>query len=160
MSAHRKVFLLGPAAAPNFVKGSETTRRMGPALTVPVQPYGISTSEASIRKISRAISPGQHKQASRRSGPSVPACFKRARAPAPALGTRKVQRVLYTVQTAHWGGQMAWWGSVHKNIEIDEPGAAFGGSNQGPWQEVQGRTWSTGLFAAPDAGTPAERQTV
>lgn len=111
------------------------------------------------QKIFRAVFPGQHKQASR-SGPSVPACFKQAQAPAPALGTRKVQHVLYTVQRAHWGGQMVWWGNVHKNIEIDELGAAFGGSSQGPWQEVQGRTWSAWLFAAPDTGTPVERHSV
>lgn len=30
VSAHHKIFLLGSAAAPNFVKGSETTRSMGP----------------------------------------------------------------------------------------------------------------------------------
>lgn len=55
-------------------------------------------------------------------------------------------------------GRKVWWGNVHENIELDEQGAAFRGSGQGPWQEVQSRTWSAWLFAAPDTGTPVERQ--
>lgn len=49
-------------------------------------------------------------------------------------------------------------GEMFMNIEIDEQGAAFRGSGQGPWQEVQSRTWSAWLFTSPDTGTPVERQ--
>lgn len=49
-------------------------------------------------------------------------------------------------------------GEMFTRTLIDEQGAAFRGSGQGPWQEVQRRTWSAWLFTDPDTGTPMERQ--
>lgn len=155
MSAHRKAFLLGAAAAPNFAKGSETTRHAGPLCnSTEFQPLR-SPSENILSHFPRPTQTGFEEKC-----PSVPTYFKQARAPSPPLlGHQKSTACILhsansTTRWAEWFGG----GNVHENIEIDEQGAAFRGSGQGPWQEVQRRTWSAWLFTAPDTGTPVERQ--
>lgn len=153
VSAHRKPFLLGPAAAPIFVKGSETTRHVGLPPPLAAQLRGLPASVRGLGRKTLSTAWAGQLTCCQRLLPGAPADLSWAKSP-PHFGHQKS-----TVCIKHGAGSWSRWAEWLRGRTLKPTGRAERAARV-PWAGGMGPDVVSAVLGAPDADHPVERRCV